>query len=138
MWSNMPCLLAPLLFLAASYGCAAADPRFSVLFCIVDDLRPELAGAYKQSHAITPHLDAFAKESLVFDRAYVQVAVCAPSRNSFMSGREPEKTRAYNFIDHFREAGIGENWTALPEAFKKEGYVVLGMGKTYHPGLPPN
>ena len=33
----------------------------------------------------TPHLDAFAKESTLFTRAYVQYSFCAPSRNSFMS-----------------------------------------------------
>jgi arylsulfatase A-like enzyme len=32
----------------------------------------------------TPHIDAFAAQSTVFTRAYVQYAFCGPSRNSFM------------------------------------------------------
>ena len=57
----------------------------SVLFIAIDDLRPEL-GAYG-SHVPTPHLDAFAKEALVFTNAYIQYSFCCPSRNSFMTGR---------------------------------------------------
>ena len=37
----------------------------------------------------TPHLDAFAKESTLFTRAYVQYSFCPPSRNSFMSVAPP-------------------------------------------------
>ena len=60
----------------------------SVLFIAIDDLRPEL-GAYG-SHVPTPHLDAFAKEALVFTNAYIQYSFCCPSRNSFMTGRRRE------------------------------------------------
>lgn len=55
----------------------------NVLFIAVDDLRPEIA-AYGHSYMHTPHIDAFAKQSTVFTRAYVQYAFCGPSRNSFM------------------------------------------------------
>ena len=58
----------------------------NVLMLVVDDLRPEL-GCYNQSLAQTPHIDQLAREGLVFSRAYVQYSICAPSRNSFMSGR---------------------------------------------------
>ena len=51
-----------------------------------------------------PNLWAFANKSLVFDRAYCQIAVCSPSRNSFMTGRRPNGTLVWNFYNHFREA----------------------------------
>ena len=62
----------------------------------MDDMRPSL-GAYNftlpgmPSHS--PHIDTFAKEGLLFKRAYVQYAYCSPSRNSFMSGRRPDTTK---------------------------------------------
>jgi hypothetical protein len=68
----------------------------NVLFLAVDDMRPSL-GAYNftlpgmPSHS--PHIDTFAKEGLLFKRAYVQYAYCSPSRNSFMSGRRPDTTK---------------------------------------------
>eukprot|EP01045_Picozoa_sp_COSAG04_P041438 COSAG04_NODE_12595_length_645_cov_0.655678_1_plen_154_part_10 len=44
----------------------------NVLFIISDDLRPEMLEAYGQKQMITPHFDALAKESIVFNRAYCQ------------------------------------------------------------------
>ena len=110
----------------------------NVLFIMIDDLRPEFNQAYWQDLLVTPHLDKFAASSLTFDRAYVQYSHCSPSRNSFMSGRSPQTTGVYNFIDHFREKGVGADWTSMPEHFKKHGYYVSGGGKIYHPNKPPN
>ena len=61
-----------------------ADAK-NVLHIIADDLRPEMKLAYGQQHMITPAFDRLAREGIVFDRAYCQIAVCSPSRNSFMS-----------------------------------------------------
>ena len=65
-------------------------------------------------------------------------AFCAPSRNSFMSGRRPDTTRVWNFMDHFREPGVGAAWKSLPEYFKAHGYVTAGSGKLFHPTVPPD
>ena len=56
-----------------------ATPKRNVLLMISDDLRPELS-VYNQPHAHTPHLEQLAARALRFDRAYCQIAVCAPSR----------------------------------------------------------
>ena len=45
---------------------------------------------------------------------------------------------AGNFIDNFREQGVGDQWVTLPQYFKEAGYTTLGTGKVYHPGSPPN
>ena len=42
------------------------------------------------------------------------MAVCSPSRNSFMTGRRPDTTRVWNFLDSFRTAGA--NWTTMPQS----------------------
>ena len=31
-----------------------------------------------------------------------------------------------SFIDHFREQGVGANWTTMPGYFKKHGYLTYG------------
>jgi len=104
----------------------------SVLFLAVDDMRPSI-GAYNFTLAHTPNIDALASGGLLFTRAYVQYAFCSPSRNSFMTGRRPDTTRVWEFTDHFREKGVGANWTSLPQYFKKHGYLTLGGGKLFHP-----
>ena len=68
----------------------------NVLYIAIDDLRPELS-LYDHPMVHTPHLAALAKQSLVFQQAFCQVALCGPSRNSFMSGRRPDSTTAFNF-----------------------------------------
>eukprot|EP00730_Choanoeca_flexa_P007355 TRINITY_DN12321_c0_g1_i7.p2 TRINITY_DN12321_c0_g1~~TRINITY_DN12321_c0_g1_i7.p2 ORF type:complete len:202 (+),score=25.23 TRINITY_DN12321_c0_g1_i7:275-880(+) len=105
---------------------ASSNAR-NVLFLAVDDFRPNI-GAYNFSLVNTPHLDHLAATGLRFDQAYVQYAFCAPSRNSFMSGRRPDTTQVWNFIDHFREPAIGAGWQSLPEYFKQHGYLTLGGG----------
>jgi iduronate 2-sulfatase len=126
--------------------------RKNVLLIIVDDLRPEVA-YMGERHMITPNIDALAKTSLVFNRAFCQQAICGPTRNSFLSGRRPQRTKTWNFIgelllrpacfpprtscsatnvaDNFREVGVGADWVAFPEYFKLAGYTTLGTGKTF-------
>jgi hypothetical protein len=74
----------------ASLACSARSP--SILYLMCDDLRPRL-GAYGFKDTFTPNLDALAERSLVFTRAYTQFPFCAPSRNSFLSGRRPDRTK---------------------------------------------
>jgi len=128
-------LYAACLFALLEDGATAT--RRNILFVVVDDMRPNI-GAYNFSLAHTPNLDRLASEGLTLKRAYVQYAFCAPSRNSFMSGRRPDTTQVWNFQNHFREAGIGDTWETLPGFFKKHGYLTMGSGKLFHPKLPPD
>lgn len=65
----------------------------NILFLIADDLRPQLNKAYGKTFMHTPHLDRFTDTALVFDWAYTNHGICGASRNSFLSGRVPDKTR---------------------------------------------
>lgn len=111
----------------ASGATPAAPPN--VLLLLADDLRPQL-GCYGDPIVRTPHLDAFARTALRFDRAYVQIAVCSPSRNSFLSGLRPATTGLRGFGKTIREA-VPEVVT-LPQHFKNHGYRTVGLGKIFH------
>ena len=50
-----------------------------------DDLRPELS-VYNQHHMITPNFERLANRSVIFDKAFCQIAVCNPSRDSLLTG----------------------------------------------------
>ena len=103
----------------------------NVLFIAVDDLRPELS-CYGFNYIHSPNMDRIAKMGMVFDRAYVQQAVCSPSRSSLLTGTRPDSTKVWDLVTHFRAAE--PNIVTLPEHFKNNGYFVQGMGKIYHPG----
>jgi iduronate 2-sulfatase len=130
--------LPALLLLLCGLGGGTAK-KMNVLYFVCDDLRPEFLAAYDQKVMITPTLDKLANEALVFDKAYCSVAVCSPSRNSFMSGRRPHRTLVFdNGGTDFRANGQGANWTTLPQHFLNSGWLTLGGGKTFHPGHPAN
>ena len=107
----------------------------NVLLLLVDNLGPRL-GCYGVRDVLSPHIDALAASSTLFSNAHCQIAWCAPSRNSLLSGRRPQATRAYNFLDSFRE-GAGAAWTTLPGYFLSQGYYATASGKVFHPTLPP-
>jgi len=128
------------LILGLVAGCTDVGPdsdvakseKLNVLFIIADDLRPDL-GAYGDSVAVTPHLDALADQSVVFNRAYCQKAVCWPSRNSFFSGLMPESLgKNTNAKNTFREEH--PQIVALPQLFKNHGWYTQGFGKILHNG----
>ena len=108
--------------------------RHNVLFLVADDLRPEL-GAYGGS-ALTPNLDKLANSTgaLTFQRAYVQQAICCPSRASFLLGRRPDTTRVWDLKTQFRNTVGASEWKTLPQVFKERGYFTAGLGKIFHPG----
>ncbi|XP_065185732.1 iduronate 2-sulfatase-like [Sycon ciliatum] len=115
---------------------SAAEERMNVLFLVVDDLRPAL-GVYGYPGVSTPHIDRFATDGgVVFERAYCQQAVCAPSRTSFLTGRRPDTTRLYDFYSYWRQAA--GNFTTLPQHFKENGYFAASIGKVFHPGIASN
>ncbi|KAK3266230.1 hypothetical protein CYMTET_25131 [Cymbomonas tetramitiformis] len=137
MYSRIVCAS---IYLLLTLGSAHAEERanstkLNILHIIVDDLRPEIT-SYGLPDRHTPNIDSLVKNGIAFDRAYAQIAVCGPSRNSLLSGRRPDTSRSWNFINHFREDH--PEWTSLPGLFKKAGFNSFGSGKVYHPFVPPN
>ena len=110
------------------------DAKKDVWFIAVDDLRPQLS-FYGEDAAKTPQLDALAAKSMVFERAYCQVAVCSPSRASLLTGRRPDTNHVWRIADdeYWRNY---TNATTIPQYFKENGYRSIGMGKIFHPGAP--
>ncbi|KYM80558.1 Iduronate 2-sulfatase [Atta colombica] len=107
----------------------------NILLIIVDDLRTTL-GCYGDANAYTPNIDALAEDGIVFTEAFAQQALCAPSRNSFLTSRRPDTLRLYDFYSYWRDV-VG-NYTTLPEHLKNNGYTTMSIGKVFHPGISSN
>eukprot|EP00045_Choanoeca_perplexa_P005119 m.43612 g.43612 ORF g.43612 m.43612 type:complete len:528 (+) comp12941_c0_seq1:66-1649(+) len=117
----------------STWALVSASSPPNVLFLVSDDMRPE--AAILGGKAITPNIDRLASlpGSLIFDRAYVQQAICCPTRSSFLTSRRPDSTKVWDLKTSWRQAG--GNFTTLPETFKNNGYWTVGMGKVFHPGF---
>lgn len=71
-------------------GCGARpEAGKSVLLISLDTLRADHTGLGGYERDTTPHLDALAKRSVVFTRAYAQAPETAPSHGSVFTGRYP-------------------------------------------------
>ena len=103
----------------------------NILFIAVDDLRPEI-NCFGASHMKTPNLDRLGKKGVVFKRAYCQQAVCAPSRNSLLTGLRPDAMGIYDLYTFFRTKV--PDVVTLPQHFLNNGYHTESMGKIYHRG----
>src|SRR5699024_11022929 len=66
-----------------------------------DQLAAQSLGAYGDRAALTPNIDALAETGAVFDRAYCNTPLCAPSRASMMTGRMPSEVDCLDNGDDF-------------------------------------
>ena len=63
--------------------------RPNIVIIQADQMAAQALGAYGDTAARTPNMDALAADGAVFDRAYCTTPLCAPSRASMMTGRMP-------------------------------------------------
>ncbi len=105
----------------------------NILFISIDDLRPEL-GAYGNEVIHSPNIDSIASTGIVYERAYVQQAVCNPSRASIMTGMRPDALKVWDLQTDFRQTT--PSVTTLSQHFKNNGYHASAIGKIYHNTIP--
>lgn len=109
---------------ALSHAADAARPHF-VLF-VADDLTARDTGAYGSSRVRTPQLDALARESLRFDRAYAASPTCVPARAALYTALMPFRNGA-----HPNHSQCNEGVQSLAHYFAVAGYQVVQAGKRH-------
>ena len=110
---------------------AANGDKPNVLFITVDDLNDWVGCLGGNPDAKTPNLDRLAKQSVLFNNAHCQVALCYASRASFMTGMYASKTGIYN--NSSKDANeVYHRAKHMPVWFRENGYRAMCMGKIYH------
>ena len=130
-------VLAAITVLAAVACTGAATNKPNFLFLLSDDLGIcNLPTIYGQKMGIkpesygpdlkTPFLDAFAKQSLVFDNAF-SAPVCAPTRASIVTGRTNGKTSLRQ--NDGSTCPLRADEPSIPSVLDKAGYDSALFGK---------
>lgn len=98
-----------------------------VLVIMTDQQRADTIAAIGDPNMQTPHLDALARDSVVFDHCYTPSPVCVPARLSMMSGQYPARTGNNN--NNLERCYEGEGYYA---AVTKAGYDTCAVGKLHY------
>ena len=112
-------------------GVLKADSKPNILLICVDDLKPTL-GCYGDPVAVTPNIDALANQGVLFQQAYCNQAVCAPSRNALMTSLRPQSLGIYDLGTNFRRGA--PDAVTLGQFLQMHGYHAEGLGKIFHRG----
>ena len=106
---------------------AAKQPN--ILFLMVDQLAAPTLPTYGHPIVKAPHISALAAQGVVFDSAYCNFPICAPSRFSLLSGRLPHAIEAYDNGSEF-PASI----PTMAHYLRQAGYRTTLCGKMHFVG----
>lgn len=124
-------LISLTLFFVSNTQAQNHHRKPNILLIISDDMRTEL-NCYDVPYIKSPNIDDLARNGLQFSHAYVQQAVCAASRASFLTGVRPNTTGVnYPYSEYF----VNTFWPAHPtiaEYFERQNYEVRTFGKIHH------
>lgn len=110
-------------------GPSQAAERNIVLF-VADDHGKD-AGCYGNTVIQTPHMDALARDGVVFDQAYCTTASCSASRSVILSGLHNHLNGQYGHVHNWHKFSSFVNVASLPTYLNAAGYRTARCGK-YH------
>jgi len=110
-----------LIFLVCVSVVALAAPRAanhpSILLVTLDTTRADRMGFLGSTRGLTPELDAFARSSIVFTRAYSQAPITTVSHATILTGTYPP----FHRVDDFG-APLSSDVPYLPDLLRHAGY----------------
>ncbi len=111
----------------------------NVVLVLIDSLRKDHVGAYGNGWIKTPGLDALAKESLRFTRAYPEAIPSIPARRGVHTGVRSFPFRGWELrnvteddVSLWGWEPIPEEQTTLSEILQEDGYQTLFVTDTLH------
>jgi choline-sulfatase len=106
-----------------------ADRQPNILVIMADQLSALALPCYGHKIVKTPHISALAEQGVVFENAYCNSPLCAPSRFSFMAGRLPSRIGAYDNASEFPSAV-----PTIAHGLRTQGYRTCLSGKMHFVG----
>jgi arylsulfatase A-like enzyme len=110
-------LALALLLAGSASGCAREARPPNLVLISIDTLRPDHLGLYGYRRPTSPALDAFARQAVVFERAYSTSNWTLPAHVSMLTGLYPAEHGVLRL-----DQAIGRGVELLPEALGGLGY----------------
>jgi choline-sulfatase len=106
---------------ALAAGCHRGDrfPKAPVVLISIDTLRSDRVGVYGAKTGATPKIDALARESMLFERAYSHYPLTLPSHVSLLTGELPGVHAVRDNVGYPFDAA---KHPFLPRLLKAQGY----------------
>ncbi|MFB3827275.1 MAG: sulfatase [Bryobacteraceae bacterium] len=111
---------------AAGFPLLGAEREWNILVITSDEHNPKMLGCAGHPVIRTPALDRLAREGIMFTRAYAADPICAPTRQSIMTGNYPQEHGQFSNA-HVFHAGV-RTWG---DHFKQHGYATACIGKMH-------
>ncbi|MBL1379066.1 choline-sulfatase [Zobellella iuensis] len=101
----------------------------NILFLMADQMTASALPIYGHPLVKTPHLSRLAAEGVVFDSAYCNSPLCAPSRFTLMSGQLPSRIGGYD-----NAADFAADTPTFAHYLRDAGYTTALSGKMHFCG----
>ncbi|MBC8045708.1 MAG: sulfatase-like hydrolase/transferase [Fimbriimonadaceae bacterium] len=129
-----------LILAASSLIFAQTTEKPNVIVIIVDDLNDYVEGFDGHPQVKTPNINKIAEKCTSFMNSYCSAPGCAPSRTSFLSGKDVLYTDVFNnsdylgaFRNNFTTDGNNAEVYTLPQTLKDNGgYYTYAINKIFH------
>ncbi|KAA9341065.1 sulfatase-like hydrolase/transferase [Larkinella humicola] len=100
--------------------------RPNILWIVSEDNNTSLIGCYGNSYATTPNIDRFATASILYKNAFSTAPVCAPSRNTLITGMYPPSLGT----EHMRSSNPVPSFVKFfPKYLREAGYYTTNNAK---------
>ncbi len=106
---------------------AQAQPN--ILLIMADQLTALALPSYGHPVVRAPHVTALAEAGVLFENAYCNSPLCAPSRAAMMTGRLPSRIGAYDNASDFPTSAA-----TMALGLRGQGYLTALCGKMHFVG----
>ncbi|XP_045478548.1 N-sulphoglucosamine sulphohydrolase [Harmonia axyridis] len=120
-----------LVFFLFEFEFSKGNPRQqNVLLIVADDAGFQL-GTYREKICQTPNIDALAKRSLIFNKAYTSVSSCSPSRSALLTGLPSHKNGMYGLHQANNHFNSFDDIISLPNVLSDHNITTGIIGKKH-------
>ncbi|WP_234572959.1 sulfatase-like hydrolase/transferase [Rhodohalobacter sp. 614A] len=123
--ASLLCMITTTVMSMTNVGLAQDNDRPNILWLVSEDNSPYIS-AYGDGFAATPNIDRLADSGFTYTHAYANAPVCAPARNTIITGMYPPS----NGTQHMRSNyPVTELIQFFPQLLKNSGYYVTNNSK---------